>query len=135
MLETTLISFSLSLSLLSYTLHMWLFSMSLLIIILMVVIIVQEGAVCLLLTIMTFFPSSIHRHYDSVSSLIFPLSHIRIFFMIRSYFSLSNFIFFDRLICKSWFLKHLTSWKQEKQNLKVKADRCLLQSMQNKAHS
>lgn len=31
---------------------------------------VWEGAVCLLLTIMTFFPSSIHRHYDSAEAAI-----------------------------------------------------------------
>jgi hypothetical protein len=29
----------------------------------------QEGAVQLLITIITYFPSSIHRHYDSVSFL------------------------------------------------------------------
>ena len=38
--------------------------------ILVEVILVQEGAVCLLCTITTIFPSSIHRHYDSVSYLM-----------------------------------------------------------------
>jgi hypothetical protein len=53
---------------------------------------VQEGAVQLLCTIITYFPSSMHRHYDSVSFSSFvprlPSIRISIVYISHKYFTL-----------------------------------------------